>query len=415
MRRSSCSGQPSGIGRVIAAACLACLFALMPASVASAHAELSTTSPADGSVVATAPTAVTLQFSEGISIQPDGVRILDGDGKRVDAGKAVAADDLVTAPVDGVLPNGGYVVAWRVVSDDGHPVRGAFSFSVGSRTTLPSGLAGEAFKGSADRLDDLAGAGLRFLTYLAVLGVAGAVLIGAALRRPDEPSPVGRLVAGVAGLGLVVLVLQLPVQASLATGRGWGALTEPGVLDLVLSDGVGWSLALSALSLVVLLITVDLPFAGAAKALAVAGATIAPLGFVVTGHTRTMSPALVGFAADAAHVSAGAVWFGGLGALLVVLRRRRQADDTAGAAEAVATFSGWAAIVVGAVVISGSILGWIEVGGLQPLTSTTYGRLLMAKVVLVLVVLAGAAWNRFRLIPAMEAVEVTEGVDGPTS
>lgn len=405
MRRQSCSGQWSGIARAVAAAVLACLFALVPAGVAAAHAELSTSDPADGSVVATSPEVVTLQFSEGVSVQPDGVRILDGDGKRVDTGKAVAADDLVKATVDGVLPNGGYVVAWRVVSDDGHPIRGAFSFSVGSRTALRSGLAGEAFEGSTDRFDDLAGAGLRFLSYLAVLGVAGAVLIGAALRRPDEPSPVGRLAAGVAALGLAALLLQLPVQASLATGGGWGSLTEPGVLDLVLSDGVGWSLAWSALSLVVLLITVDLPFTGAVKALAVAGATIAPLGFVVTGHTRTMSPALVGYAADAAHVSAGAVWFGGLGALLVVMRRRRRGDDATGAAEAVATFSGWAAFVVGVVVVSGSILGWIEVGGLQPLTSTTYGRLLMAKVALVLVVLAGAAWNRFRLIPAMEAVE----------
>ncbi len=90
-------------------------------------------------------------------------------------------------------------------------------------------------------------------------------------------------------------------------------------------------------------------------------------------------------------------------ALLAVVRRRRADDDAAGAAEAVARFSGWAATVVAVVVVAGLVLTWIEVRSLTALTSTTYGRYLMAKVAVALVVIAGAAWNRFRLVPAVSA------------
>ncbi|CAN5798616.1 copper resistance protein CopC [soil metagenome] len=400
---------PGVVVRAVALVSLVGVLALVPAAPASAHAELTVTDPADGAVVDAAPEQITLQYSEDVAVQPDGVRVLDQAGERVDAGTARASGSVVTVPIDGTIPDGGYVVAWRAVSADGHPVRGAFGFSVGERTAVRSGLADEAFQGSSDRRDDVVAAVLRGLTYLAVLGASGAVLIGSALRRHDEASPVTRLVGGLAGLGVVTSLLQLPIQASLATGRGWGSLTESGVLDLALSDGVGPALAVTGLALVALVVTTGLPFRGAARNLALGGAVAAPLGLVVTGHTRTMSPAAIGFLADAAHVLAGSIWFGGLGALLLVLRRRRAADDAGGAAEALATWSGWAGAVVAAVIVAGTTLGWIEVGGLHALTTTTYGRLLLVKVALVALVLAGAAWNRFRLVPALAPMSAEAG------
>ena len=57
--------------------------------------------------------------------------------------------------------------------------------------------------------------------------------------------------------------------------------------------------------LLALLVTSGLPFRVQVRRLALTGATLAPLGLVVTGHTRTMSPAVVGYVADAAHVAAG--------------------------------------------------------------------------------------------------------------
>ncbi|MEZ5177881.1 MAG: copper resistance protein CopC [Acidimicrobiales bacterium] len=392
-----------GVVRAAVAVAVLAVLVLGPAAPASAHAQLTASDPTDGAVLDVAPAQVTLRFSEGVTVQPDGVRVLDRDATRVDGGVAEAQGSVVVAPVDQPLPPGGYVVAWRVVSADGHPVHGAFSFSVGTRTEVSDDVVANAFAGSADGRDELLGAILRAVAYVAILASAGAVWMGAALRRDDEPTPVGRVVTGLSAVGLLAVVLQVPVQASLATGQGLGAIGQEGVLGIALADGVGWSIAISGIGLIALLVTAGLPFRSNVRLLALAGAALAPLGLVVTGHTRTMSPAVVGYLADAAHVAAGAVWIGGLGALLAVVRRRRADDDVAGAARALATFSGWAGAVVAVVVAAGLALTWLEVGSLRALTSTTYGRYLMAKVAVALAVVAGAAWNRFRLVPAIVA------------
>lgn len=386
---------------VLAALVTAVAVVVGGSSPASAHASLLSSDPADGAVLESAPEAVTMQFSESVAVQSDGVRVLDADGERVDAGTTEASGVTITAPIEGTLPDGGYVVAWRAVSADGHPIRGAFAFSVGEAAAVSTDVADDAFAATADRTYEIAGAVLRGLTYLGVLGAAGATLMGSVLHRRGDPAVVGRVVAALASVGLVGLLAQLPVQASLVTGRGLGSIADDGVLDLVLSDGMGASVLIVGAGLIAILLTTNLRHEDATKVLRIGGGLVAPLGLVVTGHTRTMEPAAVGFASDAAHVLAGAVWFGGLGALVAIVRHRRSAGSVGWAAHAVARFSGYAAILVALVVVSGTAMAWIEIGGIDPLTSTTYGRLFLAKVALIAVVIAGAAWNRFRLVPAL--------------
>ncbi|MCU1358390.1 MAG: Copper resistance protein CopC [Acidimicrobiales bacterium] len=388
------------------------LVVLVPAGTASAHAELESSNPADGSVLKAAPSSVSLQFSESVSVRSDGVRVVDATSRRVDRSKAEGSGNRVTVPL-GKLATGSYLVSWRVISADGHPVRGAFTFSVGRQTTLGSGLAEQAFAGSADRHFEIAAGVFRVLAYVGGLAAAGLVLMGALLRRPDEPTPVGRLAGIAAGLGLAGVVLQIPIQASLATGTGLKAITESGVVGLALADGVGWAALVTAIGLVGILVAGGLPFEGAPRWVALVGAAIAPLGFALTGHTRTMSPAFVGYVADLAHLAAGAAWLGGLLALAIVIRARRAAGDDAGAAEAVAQFSGWAALVLGSVIVAGTAMGWIEVGSLHALTSTTYGKVLLVKVGVVALIAAAAAWNRFRLVPAVSPAAGIEGEEQP--
>ena len=392
----------AGLGRVFGAVLVA-TFVVVAATAgpAWAHAELSTTAPVAGAVLVTGPEAVVLTFTEAVSVEADGVRVLDAGAARHDAGAAAARDETVTVPLRGDLADGGYVVAWRVVSADGHPIHGAFQFSVGTRAVVDPALVDRAFGASGDRRDEVLGAVFRAVAYLAALVVSGAVLVGARLRRSHEPSPVSHRLGALAAMGVLALGLQVPVRASLATGRGWGSVTEAGVLGRSLGDGAGWALGLSLLGLVLVGIAAGLPFRGAVRVIAGAGAALAPLGFALTGHTRTMAPRLVGMVADLAHLAAAAVWFGGLVALIGVLRRRRAADDVVGAGQAVAGFSSLAVVALLVVVVTGSTLGLIEVGGLEPLTSTTYGRLLLAKVAMVALVAAGGGWNRLRLLPVL--------------
>lgn len=396
------------IRRALGVVAFALLAALVPAGAASAHAELIATDPADGAVVDKAPEALTMQFTEPVSLRPDGVRVLDAKGERVDAGDASASGSDVTVPLDGTIPDGTYVVAWRAVSADGHPIRGSYTFSVGEETAVADGVASGAFGSGNDRTYEVVDAVARAIAYLGVLGTSGYVLLASALRRRGDPSPVGRPTTIAACVALVAIVLQVPLQGALATGKGLTAIADASVLALSIADGMGWAALLTALGLLAVIITSGLPWEGAARRVGLVGAAVAPLGFVLTGHTLTMSPAVVAYLADLAHVAAAAVWFGGLIAVVVAVGRRRRDDEPIEAAEAIADFSGWAALSAGALIVAGIVLSWIEVGSVEALTTTLYGRLLLAKVALVAVALVAAAWNRFRLVPRVAAASLEE-------
>ena len=126
-----------------AAAASACVLTAMLALVlsparADAHAELLSTEPAAGEHLATGPDQVVLHFSEAVNLGDDLVKVLDSSGDEVDAGDPVHLDgerSSVALPLP-KLDDGGYVVSWRVISSDGHPVGGAFTFRVGDALSL---------------------------------------------------------------------------------------------------------------------------------------------------------------------------------------------------------------------------------------------------------------------------------------
>jgi copper transport protein len=115
----------------------------------------------------------------------------------------------------------------------------------------------------------------------------------------------------------------------------------------------------------------------------------------LSGHAWTAPNRAVAVASDLAHVGAVAVWVGGLVALLAVL----PLEGRDGRVRLATRFSAVALGAVVVVAISGTVSGWQQVRTLDGLTSTTYGRLLLAKVAgfAVLVVLGWV--NRARLVP----------------
>jgi methionine-rich copper-binding protein CopC len=102
---------------------------------ASAHAELLGTTPGDGSVLSQAPTAVVLTFDEPVQPQGATIVVTAPGGSRVAAGAAVLAGNTVRSSVRSLPAAGTYTVAYRVVSDDGHPVEGLFSFAARAPAT----------------------------------------------------------------------------------------------------------------------------------------------------------------------------------------------------------------------------------------------------------------------------------------
>ncbi|MGW0462493.1 copper resistance CopC/CopD family protein [Streptomyces tendae] len=388
------------------------LLLLGGAGPASAHAALSSTDPGDGAVLQRAPGHVTLTFSESVGLRDDSFRVLDPGGHRVRTGATGHAEgrsDTARVALPAGLGEGTYTVAWRVVSADSHPVSGAFTFSVGkpSQTTAPvdTGPAEDPLTATLHKL-------ARYLAYL-----SAALLIGTAafvaLCRPPDPAPLRRpLVAGwwtLLAATVALLVLRAPYEAGTGPSSALdadalaGTLTaRPGVLLLI-------RLALLApAALFVVRMSREPrvsrqfrespepradrhpPHSPLVAAAGVALAVGLALTWAAAEHASAGIQVPVAMTSSVLHLLATAVWLGGLVALLTTLRASRPAPD----AVTVARFSRTAFAAVTVLVVTGVYQSWRGLGSWEALTASTYGRLLLAKVVLVAVLLAAAAVSR---------------------
>ncbi len=345
---------------------------------ASAHAVLKDVDPVDGSVLKTSPEAVTLTFSESVGLLDDSIRVFDPGNRRVHTGEQEHADGRadtarVTLPR---LPQGSYIVAWRVVSADSHPVSGALTFSVGkpSATTavLPSDEAQDA---ATTTLYDIA----RYVAYggLALLlgvlvfamatgaGVARGLLVGGwwtllaatvallLLRGPYErgsgPTTVFELpvlretATSRPGIALLVRLVLLGVAAALAGraglprahGRGPDSDGEraAGAVATVGGPAVGARLRFAVVTLLSLALA---------------------LTWAVAEHASAGIQVPLAMTSAVLHLLAMAVWLGGLAALLTALYRTP--DELPAAA--VARFSRLALASVAVLVATGVYQSW---------------------------------------------------------
>ncbi|MBQ1098609.1 copper resistance protein CopC [Streptomyces sp. b94] len=372
------------------------LLVLGGAGPASAHAALRSTDPEDGSVLQRAPRHVTLTFTESVGLRDDSFRVLDPGGHRVRTGEAGHADgrsDTARVALTGRLGEGTYTVAWRVVSADSHPVSGAFTFSVGK----PSLTTESVDRGPTE--DPLTAALHKTARYLAYL--AAALLIGTAafvaLCRPPDPAPLRRpLVAGwwtLLGSTVALLVLRAPYEA----GTGPAAALDADALGGTLTTRPG-ALLLVRLALLVPagLFLVRMARGGPyrhrerAPLAAAVGAALAvglALTWAAAEHAAAGIQVPVAVTSSVLHLLATAVWLGGLLALLATLRSSADAAT-------VARFSRTAFAAVTVLVVTGVYQSWRGLGSWPALTETTYGRLLLAKLAGVAVLLAAAAVSR---------------------
>ncbi len=114
-------------------AVLLCLgFTLVGAPSASAHDELVSSTPGTNERFTTAPSSVALEFSAPLLKIGHEIRVVDSGSKNWVQGESVLAGETLTQPLAGDLPPGEYQVRWRVVSSDGHPINGSYSFLVGA-------------------------------------------------------------------------------------------------------------------------------------------------------------------------------------------------------------------------------------------------------------------------------------------
>lgn len=130
---------------LLAAAALFGIFAVFLAAAppALAHDELVSATPADGTVLAEAPAEIELVFSSELMDLGNQVIVADAAGTNVAESEPVLNRETLVQKLP-ELTDGEYQVSWRAVSGDGHPITGAFSFTVGDPAAADAGASPDA-------------------------------------------------------------------------------------------------------------------------------------------------------------------------------------------------------------------------------------------------------------------------------
>ncbi|MGY1592921.1 copper resistance protein CopC [Geodermatophilus sp. SYSU D00708] len=370
---------------------------VVTAPPAAAHAELVSTDPGEGARLAAMPSQVTLRFSEGVSLGAGYARVLTSDGQRADTGTAAVEGATLTVPLRSGLPDDGYLVTYRVVSADSHPISGAYSFVVGDGELVPAGSS--ASEADSDPVVAALLPVARWLGYAGLaLGIGVPVLLLTGWPSGWASRRLRRLVTG--GLAAVAAgaVLTFLLQGPYAAGSGLGSVADPALLGATAASANGITLLVRAVLAVALLLALW-PSWGSGQApersvLVVAGLAAAGLvlATAAVGHPVAGPWPVLAVAAATVHTAAMAVWLGGLVGLLAgVLREDAPAADLA---RALPPFSRLAAGSVTALVVTGVVQSVREVGSPAALVTTTYGWVLVAKLALVLLLLAAAGISR---------------------
>ena len=361
----------------------------VPMGTASAHAVLDSSSPAASTVLETSPAEIRLSFNENVEASLLDIRLFGADQAEVllAAAERTPGDASVVRVDVPALDDGVYVVVWRVMSADGHPATGAFPFEIG-RTTSGTGsdLVAQVLSG----LDDASPletpmAVARFLAFVAVVGLIGALALtwGTSLLAT---STLRTWFTAWLTLLLVATVGIVALQGGYVTGRSWESVLDASLWSDVLRTRLGIASIVRFAAVVcwgALLLMVHRSRDAWWQNSAVVVSAVTVLTFSVSGHSSAESWPMVFVVVDAVHFGAIAAWVGGL-VSLYVLRRNEEVD--------VMRFSRMATRALPVVLVTGVAQGLHLMEGAGDLTSTRYGQMLLAKVVLFAVLaLAGAA------------------------
>ncbi len=164
----------------LAAVALALGAALAAGSAASAHDQVISTDPAEGEVLAVAPSQISMRFTAELIQMGAIVFVVDGSERDWAAGEPTVDGSELVQPLESGMPDGSYQVRWQVVSADGHPISGFFDFAVGAPTgpITPPGVADDT---ESSRSNEQPAAAIPALLWFGLIGAAVGVAIFAAV------------------------------------------------------------------------------------------------------------------------------------------------------------------------------------------------------------------------------------------
>lgn len=358
--------------------------------IASAHISLESSSPEASALLSSSPEEILLNFDGRVEETLGDIRVYDSEQRKVSVNKTVRSSSDATIVTAGVptLKSGLYVVVWRVVSADGHPISGAFSFEIGSIST---GTGAAVLQKVLNRNETTSPLGnpmstLRLLGFLGLVLLVGCVsllwrslLLGnARVRKTLQYSSVS---IAVSSLGL--LLMQGPSTA----GKSWGALLDTVLIGDVLQTRFGRALLVRfvcAIAWGVIAATASASVSRRWRISVIATAVVTIATYATSGHQSVGTLRGIFVPLDMIHLAAISTWVGALLALAVVSKENNVEDE----AKRFSRMATWSMPVV---VVTGVVQAVYLLGGISTITQSNFGKLLLLKTLLVgAVVLMGS-------------------------
>jgi copper transport protein len=391
--------------RLVAGLVLAGVFLVATASPAWAHATLDSSSPSNGSTVTRAPSQIVLNFSEHVELPLESIRLLNCSGQKINIGTPHHGSKPSQVVVGNIpnLPADTYLILWRVISADSHPVQGGIPFQVGAgavggAASCKASLTSEST--SSTTVGVLFGAS-RFLLFTGLALLIGGVAFLLLIARGTSAAPRARLIAWIGFfIAVFATIAGVMLQGPYAAGAGIGDAVKWSVISEILKTRYGHialiRLGLLGFAFVLLVLLARLPTNRRPALGWWVAAALVGLGLAATpglaGHADTGTWTWIAVPADTVHVGAMSVWLGGL---VVLIATALGGGFSGGLRRTLIIFARLAFWCVVVLVVSGLFASWRQVGfSVSRYYDTTYGRLLLTKVGIVIVLVALAAVSR---------------------
>jgi copper transport protein len=374
----------------------------LPAS-AFAHASLRSTAPTFRERLQTAPRAVALTFDQPVHAEPNGIEVKNEFGKTFSRATRSSGAE-VTVPVRR-LPRGPYTVRWHALSRDGHVVSGVFTFGVRAKAPLPT----EAYGSSGPTRTEHVVRWLYFLSLALLLGgLAFRLLVG----RGELPAAAEKRFFVLTGAGVVATleigILAFMLRAEDALQLPFGRLLYGDLSSIAGATRFGTAFVVMTLGYALVAAFLFLAWLTDRRVLLwpafLLGLALAS-GLSLSGHSAVdPGSSWLSALADWAHLSAAALWVGGLVQLAFVIWPQAPALRR----DAFLRFSRFASALIAIVLGAGIYLSIVRLPQLSDLWTAGYGRVLLVKLGLVSLALTWGAVHHFVARPALE-----RGTGGP--
>ena len=391
--------------------------AFLPTSTVSAHAYLVRSIPAANDHLKTSPLRIDMYFSEAVEPSLSDIAVYDASGARVDDHQT-QMDPVDFTHLSNTLPplkDGAYLVTWKVISrSDGHLTGGAYPIYIG---TVPSNAAVQLRQPDSEPAV-LPGQVIdKWLLYLAV-----AILVGGVVFEILAVQPVFRQIglmnedlAGYARLfqrfiagGLILLglsgLLGILIQAAAFEGHAFVLPWNPEV-QVVLTGTQYGVLVLARLAALFGLAGLLLPDANRWRVYA-SLPLLAFIGLALSlGSHADAQASYWMISADLLHLASASIWVGGLGLFLASqlwARKLKPAYRSRLSAGLLVRFSTLATLSLALLAVTGIYEALTDVGSLDGLLHTTYGQVLIAKLVIALLMVCLGGYNHFVVLPKIQ-------------